>query len=176
MAQINAGCSRGHHNWVLDVNEVSVDEVNNKSTISYSIRLDGNNSYRWTGWGSQIGCTFSINETQRTVTLDSWGNGLWPYSGIVISSGNQVIEHEQDGTKTINISLSGFDSAGQTYTPGTASGSTTLTLTPIVINRNNIKVKVGDTWKNGNVYINVNGTWKEGTPYVNINGSWKKGI
>lgn len=38
-----------------------------------------------------------------------------------------------------------------------------------------VRIKVGDTWKEGQVWVKVNGTWKEATSvHTKVNGSWKE--
>ena len=131
---ITANGSRGHHKFTLKVVEDRTDT--NNSYLSFTFRLSPVvRNYDWSGWGSRISYTINIGGNTYTGTIPSY-NGT---STVTLKSGNNIqIVHNSDGTKTINISFSVNDGAGQSYTPGNASTSDTFTLsvlhTPPTIN------------------------------------------
>ena len=80
-----------------------------------------------------------------------------------------VIEHEADGTKTINFSalLSATSSLPELNASGTA------TLTPI--SQQSLNIFLNNSWKKCTPYIFTNGSWVRGEIYIFTNGEWRKG-
>lgn len=124
---ISANGSKGHHKFSLRVSEDSTS--GNNSYISYTFTIAPvQNNYDWSGWGSSISYSVTINGTSYTGTIPSY-NGT---STVTLKSGSNIeVAHETDGTKTINIAFSVTDSTGQSYTCGNASASDTMTLTTL---------------------------------------------
>ena len=129
MAQIYANGAKGHHKFTLDVTETATSIENNTSTLSYTFKLSPvQKGWDWSGWGSKISYSIDINGTKYTGTIPSYDGS----STVTLKSGKDIpIEHSSDGTKTINISFSVSDGAGQSYTCGNASQSGTMALTTI---------------------------------------------
>lgn len=135
---ITANGSRGHHKFTLKVVEDRTDT--NNSYLSFTFVLSPIvRNYDWSSWGSRISYSITIGTNTYTGTIPSY-NGT---STVTLKSGTNIqIEHDSDGTKTINVAFNVYDTAGQSYTPGNASASSTFTLsvlhTPPEINSVNI--------------------------------------
>lgn len=128
MATITSNGSKGHHKFTLEVNETSYSLDNNTSEISFTFKLSPVvKNYDWSGWGSYISYTVTINGTNYTGTIPKYDGT----STVTLKSGTQTISHEDDGTKSISISFSVSDGAGKSYTPGNASASGSVVLTSI---------------------------------------------
>lgn len=128
MANIAANGSKGHHKFTLDVVENSYNIANNTSEIAFTFKLAPIQSgWDWSGWGSSISYTVTIDGTAYSGTIPSY-NGS---STVTLKSGTQTVYHNNDGTKSISFSFSVKDSTGKNYTCGTASASGSLTLTTI---------------------------------------------
>lgn len=123
---ITANGSHGHHKFTLKVNEDRTEL--SSSFLSFTFTLSPTNPYSqydWYGWGSRISYSITIGDNPYTGTIPNY-NGT---STVTLKSGSNIqIEHESDGTKTINILFTVTDTTGQTYTPGNASASDTFTL------------------------------------------------
>ena len=128
MANIAANGSKGHHKFTLDVVENSYNIANNTSEIAFTFKLAPIQSgWDWSGWGSSISYTVTIDGTAYSGTIPSY-NGS---STVTLKSGTQTVYHNNDGTKSISFNFSVKDSTGKNYTCGTASASGSLTLTTI---------------------------------------------
>lgn len=128
MASITANGSKGHHKFTLDVVENSYNIANNTSEIAFTFKLAPiQTGWDWSGWGSSVSYTVTIDGTNYTGTIPSY-NGS---STVTLKSGTQTVYHNNDGTKSIDFSFSVKDSTGKNYTPGTASKSGSLSLTTI---------------------------------------------
>lgn len=167
MATIIGYGNKHSHEFKLTVNEMSTSVANNTSEVSFSFTIY-KSSYSWSQWNS-ITYTITINGTSYTGTIQSYTAG----STMTIRTGNQTIEHNSDGTKSINYSFSVSDNTGQSYTCGNASASGELALTkinryptftvkPSVTNRglNWIKFKYGSVDINSDLYYSLdNSNW-----------------
>ena len=128
MASISDTGWRGHHKFTLNVSTKETSTANNTSTVSFSFVLSPvYESWNWEQWGSKISYVININGTEYTGTIPNYDG----YSSVTLKSGTLTVAHNADGTKTIPISFSVTDNAGQTYTCGNASASGTATLTTI---------------------------------------------
>lgn len=126
---IDANGSRGHHKFTLNVNEDSISTSSNTSSLSYSFVLSPvSKSWDWYGWGSNISYSINIGGNTYSGTIPDYDGS----STVTLKSGSGIsISHDSDGTKSISISFSVTDNAGQTYTPGNCSKSDTFALTKI---------------------------------------------
>lgn len=128
MASITANGSKGHHKFTLTVSESSYSVANNTSSVSFSFQLSPiQTSWNWALWGDKISYSITINGTSYTGTIPDYDGS----STVTLKSGSLTVAHNSDGTKSISYSFSVTDSTGQTYTPGNASASGTMTLTTI---------------------------------------------
>lgn len=129
MAQIIANGSKGHHKFTLEVIENSTSIENNTSTLSFTFKLSPiQKGWDWSGWGSQIAYEIKIDDNTYTGTIPKYDGS----STITLKSEENIsITHNNDGTKSINISFKVTDGTGQSYTPGNASQSSTMELTTI---------------------------------------------
>lgn len=128
MASISANGSMGHHKFTLEVSQGTQSIPNNTTSVSYSFKLSPiQNSWNWSGWGSSISYSVTIDGTTYTGTIPNYDG----YSTVTLTSGTQSVAHNADGTKSISYSFSVSDTASKTYTPGYASASGTLALSSI---------------------------------------------
>lgn len=124
---LSANGANGKHKFVLTVTEDST--TNTTSLLSFTFQLIPiKNAYDWYGWGENIKYDIVIGSNTYSGSIPSYDG----YATVTLKSGSNIeIVHETDGTKTIPISFSVVDNAGQYYTPGNASASGTMTLTPL---------------------------------------------
>ena len=134
MASITATGSKGHHNFTFEVTQGTQNVSNNTTAVSYSFKLSPKVSgWDWGQWGSNISYTITIKDSAGTSLLSHTAsiadyNG---YSTVTLKSGSLNVTHKSDGSQSLSYSFSVKDTSGQTYTPGNASASDTLTLTTI---------------------------------------------
>lgn len=127
---ISAKGSKGHHKFTLQVNETGTS--GNSSSMSYTFKLSPtSNGYDWSGWTNvnyRITYTITIGDNTYTGTIPSYDGS----STVTLKSGSGImIEHDADGTKTLDIGFTVKDTTGATYTSGNASASDTMILTEI---------------------------------------------
>ena len=128
MATITDNGSKNHHKFTLEITEKSYNVDNNSSEVEFTFKIEPITSgYNWSGWGSSISYTITINGTNYTGTIPSY-NGS---STVTLKSGTQTVSHNNDGSKTIDYSFSVTDGANKSYTCGNASASGTFALTTI---------------------------------------------
>ena len=126
---IQATGAKGHHTFVLTVNETYVGNgAENFSKLSFSLTCNPK-SWDWYGWGNSI--TYSINIGGNTYT-GSIPDMVANTTNTIRSESNIEIPHNNDGTKSISISFSITDTANQYYTSGNCSTSGTFDLTTIL--------------------------------------------
>lgn len=124
---ITARGSKGHHTYNLTVTEMGTNTTNNTSTLSFDFTLVDDNNWYWESQGTRVAYEITI--------------GSHTYSGYIPHHTTQTTDvrsetgitetHNNDGTKTINISFTVTDSTSISYLSGDASASGTLTLTTI---------------------------------------------
>ena len=121
---ITANGSKGHHKFTLKVVEDRTEL--NSSFLSFTFVIAPiSKGYDWSGWGSKISYTITIGNNTFSGTIPSY-NGS---STVTLKSGSNIeIEHESDGTKTINVAFNVKDGANKSYTCGNASSTSTFTL------------------------------------------------
>jgi hypothetical protein len=125
---ITGNGARGHHYFVLKVDENSTSVANNTSSLSFSFVISNyGGAWDWYGWGTSISYTININGSKYTGYIPDY-DGV---SSVTLKTGSLNVEHSSDGTKSINISFSVTDGAGKTYTCGNASASGKMTLSTI---------------------------------------------
>ena len=137
-----ANGSKGHHKFILSVNEDTTS--GNKSLMGHSFSLVPiQKGWDWADWGSKI--SYEIKFTENIVdssTGETQTNELYKTTGtiskydgdstVILNSASGIeIEHDSDGTKTIDISFTVTDSTGQSYTCGNASASGSMELTTL---------------------------------------------
>ena len=125
---ITGNGAKGHHYFVLRVDENSTNISNNTSSLSFSFVISNyGGAWDWYYWGQQISYSININGKVYSGYIPNY-DGV---STITLNSGSLTVEHNSDGKKDINISFSVVDNTGQAYTCGNASASGTMTLTTI---------------------------------------------
>ena len=123
-----ANGAKGHHKFTLTVNENSTSVSANTSSLSFSFALSPvQTSWNWEQWGTSISYVVNINGTTYSGSIPNYDG----YSSVTLKSGSLTVGHNSDGSKSISVSFSVTDSAGQYYTCGNASSSGTMTLTKI---------------------------------------------
>ena len=129
--QIIGNGAKGHHKFTLEVTEIVKDDSiqNNTTYLNYTFKISPlSYSWDWNSWGNRISYTITIGDNTYTGTIPAYDG----YSTVTLKSGNNIpIVHDNDGTKTINISFKVVDGANQSYTCGNASASDTMTLTAL---------------------------------------------
>lgn len=126
--KLTASGSKGHHYFVLNVNEENINNVDNTSSLSFNFILSNyGGKWDWYYWGQQISYSININGKVYSGYIPNY-DGV---STVTITNGTLPIEHNSDGSKSINISFSVTDNTGQTYTCGNASASDSMELTTI---------------------------------------------
>lgn len=125
---ITANGSKGHHKFTLEVTENSISTSDNTSSLSFAFKISSlGGGYDWYGWSSSISYTVNINGSKYTGTIPDYDGS----STVTLKSGSLSVEHNSDGSKSISVSFSVTDGAGQYYTCGNASASGSMTLNTI---------------------------------------------
>lgn len=126
---INANGSKGHHKFSLRVSEDTTS--GNSSFMGYSFTLSPIQTgwdWNWSGQPDRI--SFSVKIGDKT-----FDGNIPIYDGrstVVVASNYDIeIPHNDDGSKTIDISFTVTDTTGANYTCGNASASGTLQLTQL---------------------------------------------
>ena len=128
MASIQANGSKGHHKFILEVNQTSQNIANNTSTVSFTFKIAPiQTTWNWEQWGAYIKYSITINGLVYSGSIDAYDG----YSTVTLKSGNQTFSHNADGTKSIAYSFTVTDTSGVNYTSGNASASGSLALTTI---------------------------------------------
>lgn len=121
--------SKGHHRFSLEVVEDSTTAATNVSTLSYTFKIYKISSgWDWNSWGSRISYTVTIGTNTYSGTIPAYDGT----STVTLKTGNNIsIEHEPNGSKTIDIGFVVTDTTGASYTCGNASKTDTFTLSVI---------------------------------------------
>ena len=120
--------SKGHHRFTLTVTEDNTNINTNQSYISWSFVLSPIvNGWDWY-YSNQVPVTwiYTINGVQYSGNIMNYDGS----STVTISSGGTYITHESNGYKDIHFSFS-VSSLNETYLPGYASASGSMSLTYI---------------------------------------------
>ena len=128
MASISANGKNGHHKFTLNVTETGTNASSNTSSISWSFVI----SAVQTSWDFYtIGGTIVVNINGKEVLNEYKQRDFDGYNATTWASGTTTVEHNSDGTKSIDISFSYSQKSTSSYTPGNASASGSMTLTKI---------------------------------------------
>lgn len=120
--------AKGHHKFTLTVTENSTSTASNTSSLSFSFQLSPvQTSWKWEQWVTSISYSVNVNGSVYSGYIPNYDG----YSTVTLKSGSLSVAHSSDGSKSISISFSVTDGAGQRYTPGNASASSSMTLTKI---------------------------------------------
>lgn len=166
MAQIVGYGDKHGHQFTLNVEEYSVDNVNNSSTIHFSLYLY-NDGYSWYGWGNDIMWYININGTNYSGSIPDYSAG----DNLLLAETYQYVGHNSDGSKTIDFSFEVTDNSGQSYTCGHAfaSGSMALTKIPRYAEINSVSVR-STTLTSATIQYSVS---KSASIYCSVDGgSW----
>ena len=121
---ITANGSKGHHKFTLYVEETSTSV--NTSYLSFTFKLSPvQKGWDWYGFGNYVKYNIAIGSNTYTGSIAKYdGNS----TVTIKNASNIAVEHDADGTKTINVSFYVTDTSGSPYPPGNASSSSTFTL------------------------------------------------
>ena len=117
----------GRYTLTLDVNEIGTNVANNTSTLSWVLTLSSNGSYNF----YQHTVTRNVYIDGSHVSYLANQTGMGKGGSITLSSGNAVVSHDSDGSKTVSVSASISTSGGAYYLPSPLSVSGSMTLTKI---------------------------------------------
>lgn len=112
----------------LYLEETSFDNSTNTSQIDYKFYIEKNSAYSFYTSGNKLSLTIDgskiLDNTSKTIDMTS-------SNSVLLKSGTRTVEHEEDGTKTINVSASFTPSSSAYYMPFKKSLSGTFTLTDL---------------------------------------------
>lgn len=163
---LTANGSKGHHKFTFTVTEDSINQETNKSEGTCKLVLSPiQTGWDWSSQGQNIAYNCKVN---GTTVLSGYIPNYDGKSTVTIASGSWEAEHDDDGSKTINISFSVTDRDGETYTSGAASASGTMALTDIA--RGLVYIDNGSGLEAYACYIDNGSTWEQYIPYID-NGS-----
>ena len=129
---VSCDTSRGLVYANLILSEGDYDIENNRSPINWSVTLTTGRvgwSTSWAQWGTKIYVTGSIGgQSIGTIYIPNYNYNGAGGSGTSFGSGTIWITHNNDGTKSIDASISFVDNAdgnnnGTYYTPGDGSNT-----------------------------------------------------
>lgn len=138
---ISANGSKGHTAFRLEVYEDSTNLNDNTSSLSFNfIIYPIYGKFDWYGHSTKI--SYSVN-----IGGNVYSGYIPDYDGSSTISlrnvGGIIIDHDNEGNKTIPFSFSVIDNTGKTYTCGNAGASGTMGLTKIP--RTSSFIVTGDT-------------------------------
>lgn len=131
MAIFNTSNSNNRFTLRLTVTETSTNAASNTSTLNYTLQLIANTSYHFSTY--RIGYTVALNgaTVDNVARTDSDYLSIASNGTLTLCSGTHTVTHSGDGTLTnMPVSFS-IDMVSTDYTPGSLSGSGTMTLTTI---------------------------------------------
>ena len=135
MANYDATSNKNGFIFRLAVAQTSQNVEKNQSTITFNLQMINDDSYHtsWYGYGSSLSYKITINGTSYSGNVGDYHDDYENTTKTLIVKNNttQTINHNANGSKTINVSFSVTDSSGAYYTCGSASKSGTFTLTTI---------------------------------------------
>ena len=128
--------SKNHHNFTLTVSEDSTTSTTSLLSFTFEISQATSGRYIWTDWPTAISYQITIDQQTYTGYIPRYYQ-ITPM--IIKAVSNIEIQHETDGTKTIDIGFAVTDTSGVSYTCGNATASTIFELTrlhkpPIISN------------------------------------------
>lgn len=126
--QLTKVCANGHHTLILNVTErIPSDYTStNKTIVDWSIQLKTNNGWAYNTVGSTLKLKFGNDVIFEEYKQRSASVGI-----VTWASGSKEIEHNADGSKTINFECSYSQSSTSSWTPGNATITGSINLTTI---------------------------------------------
>ena len=112
----------------LYLEETSFDSSTNASQVDYKYYIEKNSDYSFATSNNKL--SLSIDDT-KILDNTSKSIDMRRSNSVLLKSGTRTIEHEEDGTKTINVSASFTPSSSAYYMPFKKSLSDTFTLTDL---------------------------------------------
>ena len=128
MATYTSNTSNGYK-LILEVNQASQDKVNNKSTVSWTLKMSCAAQY-YQNQNTKDSFYVAINGSavyNTTKAIYFSGSN----TTVTVASGSVTVTHNADGSKSVPASFSYYPAKTASYYPGSMSGSGTLTLTTI---------------------------------------------
>lgn len=164
----------GYHRYkgTITINEIGVDEENNRSTVRVNFVLGRGDYSDGTSYNNN-GCSWSllVNDTTYSgTTAYNFRNGN---SFTLKGNTDIVIPHNADGTKTIKVRGYISDTGttlGSWYIPDSSGANFALT----TIARNPLLgLKKSGAWLWGKVRIKISGIWRNAKKiFVKKSGVW----
>lgn len=127
---LTANGSNGHHAFNLTITESNYNTISNTSDITYQLMITPiQTGWDWSGLHNKILYAIDIGDgTPRVGSINSYDGA----STKILKTETITINHDVDGTKTLNIGFDITDTSGYNYTCGNASATGTFTLTPLI--------------------------------------------
>lgn len=142
--------------WEID----SQSSTDNTSVISWKLESEGASGYEFqTGNISLVIDGTTVYRQASSIVIK--GGGAWSTSGTL------TVEHDNDGTKTLDISIVAGIWA---YTSSNCTGSDTFELDPIA--RGLVYIDNGSKFEAYQAYIDNGTSWDLYAPFVDNGTSW----
>lgn len=146
----------------LVVNQSSQSVEDNTSTDSWSLTLLCTNGLSNTGFPKPWSVSIGDSDYDGTFTFDFRSS-----TSKLIASGSTVVEHDEDGTKTISVTAE-VDASPVSIGAGAISDDFTQTRIP-----RGPKVEVDGEWTNSVAHVEVDGAWEVCLVYAEVDGAWE---
>lgn len=126
--QLTQVCAKGHHTLIFNISERKTDDYvsTNKTILDWSIQLKTNSGWAYNTVGSTLKLKFGNDIIFEEYKQRSASVGI-----VTWASGSKEIEHNSDGSKTINFECSYNQSSTSSWTPGNATITGSINLTTI---------------------------------------------
>ena len=178
MATYTANTNNQYYKLNLELNETSYDVEANTSVVSWHMWISRTNVGSqgvYTGGAASAYIYFDGTSVLSKSLPNGYDFGT-STTTLDLGSGTRTIDHNDDGTKTVQISGRFNSSSSSLGNPCLIPVSGTISFVLTNIPRNDLfLIKVNNTWKNGKGYYKVNNTWKEIKKiFYKDNGTWKE--
>lgn len=130
MAVYSVNNSNNRFTLRLTLTEGAYNIANNTSPVTYKLELIANTSYNFTQY--RMASKVVLGGVTVHNQAKSWDKqySIEDYGTITIASGTTTFTHDADGKKSLSVAYS-IDMDAESYTPGSLSGTGTMTLAQI---------------------------------------------
>ena len=129
MAVFSVNNSNNRFTLRLTLTEGAYDVANNTSPVTYKLELIANTAYNFSSYG--IGRKIVLGGTTVYEGARKQGEfSIADYGTLTLASGTHTVTHDADGSKSLSVAYS-IDMAEASYTPGSLSGTGTMTMVQI---------------------------------------------
>ena len=143
--------------WAID----SQSSTDNTSVISWTLESDGASGYSFDTGNISLVIDGTVAYSQQS-KITVAGGGAWSKSGTL------TVEHDADGTKTLDISIVAGIWA---YTSSNCTGADTFELDPIA--RGLVYIDNGSSFDAYQVYIDNGTAWDLHIPFIDNGTVWE---